>query len=362
MDRLNEFEDRTGFRQVTARNRMETGAEAPQKSISTMEKPIGVHRPRIRTVSRKCAVIGCGFVGATTAFSLMQSELFSSMVLIDIDFRKAEGEAADLSHGLPFHAPMEIYAGDYDDLVDASLIIITAGVGQKPGETRLDLLENNTRIFRSILKEITKYNSDAILLVVTNPVDLLTYKTIEFSGFPPHRVIGSGTVLDTARLKYLVGRELGVDFRNVHTFIIGEHGDSELPVWSSANISGVDLDHYCGSCVDGPGSARLHELFDNVRTSAYHIIEAKGATYYAIAESVRRIAEAIVRDEDTILPVSTLLTGEYGLYDICLSLPSVVGTNGIHQVLEIPLDASEMKLLRRSAETLREMLHSTGRS
>ena len=148
----------------------------------------------------------------------------------------------------------------------------------------------------------------------------------------------------------------------MHTFIIGEHGDSELPVWSSANISGVDLDHYCGSCVDGPGSARLHELFDNVRTSAYHIIEAKGATYYAIAESVRRIAEAIVRDEDTILPVSTLLTGEYGLYDICLSLPSVVGTNGIHQVLEIPLDASEMKLLRRSAETLREMLHSTGRS
>ena len=191
MDRLNEFEDRTGFRQVTARNRMETGAGAPQKSISTMEKPIGVHRPRIRTVSRKCAVIGCGFVGATTAFSLMQSELFSSMVLIDIDLRKAEGEAADLSHGLPFHAPMEIYAGDYDDLVDASLIIITAGVGQKPGETRLDLLENNTRIFRSILKEITKYNSDAILLVVTNPVDLLTYKTIEFSGFPPHRVIGS---------------------------------------------------------------------------------------------------------------------------------------------------------------------------
>lgn len=322
----------------------------------TIEKPVGIHRPKSRTLRTKCAVIGCGFVGATTAFSLVQSELFSSMVLIDIDTHKAEGEAADLSHALPFHAPMEIHAGDYDDLVDASLIIITAGANQKPGETRMDLAMKNTRIFRSIVSEITRYNDSAILLVVTNPVDILTYKTLKFSGFPQNRVIGSGTVLDTARLKYLVGKELRVDFRNVHTFIIGEHGDSELPVWSSANISGVDLDHYCGSCVEGPGVDRLHELFENVRNSAYHIIEAKGATYYAIAESVRRIAEAIVRDEDTILPVSTLLTGQYGISDICLSLPCVVGANGIHQILEIPLSESETARLRRSAEIIHTIL------
>jgi len=324
--------------------------------IVTIEKPIGIHRPKNQTLRGKCAVIGCGFVGATTAFSLVQSELFSSMVLIDIDTHKAEGEAADLSHGLPFHAPMEIYAGDYDDLTDASLIIITAGASQKPGETRIDLAMKNTQIFRSILREITRYNDSAILLVVTNPVDILTYQTILFSGFPPSRVIGSGTVLDTARLKYLVGKELGVDSRNVHTFIIGEHGDSELPVWSSANISGVDLDHYCGTCVEGPGIDRLHELFESVKNSAYHIIEAKGATYYAIAESVRRIAEAIVRDEDTILPVSTLLTGQYGISDVCLSLPCVVGASGIHQTLEIPLSESETARLRKSAEIIRSIL------
>ena len=251
---------------------------------------------------------------------------------------------------------MDIYAGDYDDLVDASLIIITAGAGQKPGETRLDLVEKNSRIFRSIVGQIARYNDSAILLVVTNPVDILTYKTLVYSGFPPNRVIGSGTVLDTARLKYLVGKELGVDFRNVHTFIIGEHGDSELPVWSSANISGVDLDHYCGSCVDGPGTNRLHELFENVKNAAYHIIESKGATYYAIAESVRRIAEAIVRDEDTILPVSSLLTGQYGLSDVCLSLPCVIGANGIHKTLEIPLSKDEFHRLHHSAQILRELL------
>lgn len=346
--------DYTGFMQATRRNLC---AELSDET-ATLEKAAVSRRDRSRIPQRKCAVIGCGFVGATTAFSLMQSELFSSMVLIDIDQKKAEGEAADLNHGLPFHAPMEIFAGDYDDLVDASLIIITAGAGQKPGQTRLDLVESNTRIFRAILNQITRYNDTAILLVVTNPVDILTYETLRFSGFPQNRVIGSGTVLDTARLKYLVGRELGVDFRNVHTFIIGEHGDSELPVWSSANISGVDLDLYCRSCVSGPDPERLHELFDKVKNSAYHIIEAKGATYYAIAESVRRIVKAIVCDEDTILPVSTLLTGQYGLSDLCLSLPCVVGANGIHRVLEIPLDENESRLLHRSAETIRSVLES----
>ena len=186
---------------------------------------------------KKCAIIGCGNVGATSAFALAQSRLFSEIVLIDINKKRAEGEADDISHALPFISPMEIYAGDYSDLSDARIIIITAGASQKPGETRIDLTKKNVKVFESIVKNITIYNNDAIILVVTNPVDILTYVTLKISGFPKRRVIGSGTVLDTSRLKYLVGRHLGVDPRNVHTFIIGEHGDSELAVWSSANIS-----------------------------------------------------------------------------------------------------------------------------
>ena len=193
---------------------------------------------------QKCAIIGCGFVGATVAYSLMKSEMFSEIVLIDIDKEKAEGEAADLNHGLPFIAPMEIYAGDYSDIADASIIIITAGANQKINETRLDLVKKNNKIFQTIIKNVTDYNHNGIIIVVTNPVDILTYATIAYSNFPKNKIIGSGTVLDTARLKYLMGRHLEIDPRNVHTFIIGEHGDSEVAVWSSANISGIDLDSY----------------------------------------------------------------------------------------------------------------------
>lgn len=307
---------------------------------------------------RKCAVIGCGFVGATAAFSLAQSSLFSEMVLIDIDRKKAEGEAADISHALPLISPMDIYAGDYSDLADANLIIITAGAAQLPGQTRTDLVESNTKIFKSIVSNIAKYNTEGILLVVTNPVDVLTYVTLKISGFPPERVIGSGTVLDTARLKYLVGRHLDVDPRNVHTFIIGEHGDSELPVWSSANVSGVDLNKFCENCHTHCDMNSLQNLFNDVKMSAYKIIEAKGATYYAIAESVRRIASAIMRDENTILPVSTLASGHYGLDDVCLGLPCIVGRNGIKQVLEIPLNDTEHSLLVKSADKLKNLAHS----
>ena len=193
---------------------------------------------------RKCAIIGCGNVGATIAYTYTQSGLFSEMVLIDQNDMKARGEAMDLSHGLPFISPMQIYAGSYSDLADASLIVIAAGAGQKPGETRLQLLSKNMRIFDSIVKNIVRYNTSAILLVVTNPVDILTQYTLKVSGFPAERVIGSGTVLDTARLKQLLGEYLTLDSRNVHTFIIGEHGDSELPVWSSANVSGINLDDF----------------------------------------------------------------------------------------------------------------------
>ncbi len=302
---------------------------------------------------RKVAVIGCGFVGATTAYALMQTGWFTEMVLIDINKRKAEGEARDLSDGLPFHTPMEIYAGEYSDLADCGLIIITAGANQRPGETRLDLLRTNTRIFEQIVTSITKYNNDAILLVVTNPVDVLTYETHRISGFPANRVIGSGTVLDTARLKQLIGSHLGVDGRNVHSFIIGEHGDSELPVWSSANVSGVDLNQYCANCGQGYDRNELDRLFREVRDSAYRIIESKGATYYAIAESVKRIVSAIIRDENCILPVSALVDGHYGLDGVYMSLPCIVGKDGIKQVLEIPLNREEEEKLHAAAKTLK---------
>jgi len=307
---------------------------------------------------RKCAIIGCGNVGATTAFALIGSGLFSEMVLIDINRARAEGEAADLGHGVPFHAPLEIYAGDYADLADAGLIIITAGAAQKEGETRLDLVRKNVAVFRTIIGDILPYNKEAILLVVTNPVDILTEVTRRLSGFPAHRVIGSGTVLDTARLKFLLGKQLGVDARQVHAFIIGEHGDSELPVYSSANISGVDLNSFCGAQACLLNSDDLQKLFIEVRDAAYGIIRAKGATYYAIAEAVRRIVTAIVRDEDAILPVSVLANGHYGLGEICISLPAVVGRSGIMRVLDMPLSPKEKQLLHASAAQITDVLNS----
>lgn len=305
---------------------------------------------------RKCAIIGCGNVGATIAYSLTQESLYSEMVLIDINRQKAFGEAADLTHGLPFLRPMQIYAGDYADLADASMIIITAGANQQPGQTRPQLVRQNARIFDSIIDSITAYNKEAILLVVTNPVDILTHYTLRRSGFPSSRVIGSGTVLDTGRLKALVGEALGVDSRNVHSFIIGEHGDSELAVWSSANVSGINLDQYCHNCAAGCRMEKLYPLYEEVKNSAYRIIEAKGATYYGIAEAVKRIVSAIVRDENTILPVSTLVNGHYGLNDLCLGLPAVLDHTGVKEVLEIRLNREEQEKLERSAQAIKEIM------
>lgn len=309
---------------------------------------------------RKCAVIGCGNVGATIAYTLMQSELFSELVLIDKDRSKARGEAEDIAHGLPFHSPMSIYSGDYADISDAALIIITAGAPQREGESRIDLIHKNEAIFGEIVDSISAVDPLGIILVVSNPVDILTYLTLVRSGLPACRIIGSGTVLDTARLKQLVGERLGVDSRNVHTFIIGEHGDSEVAVFSSANVSGVDLSRFCSECACGCDPRSFPEVFLDVRDAAYRIIGAKGATYYAIAEAVRRIAVAIVRDEHTIMPVSTLACGHYGIDDVCIGLPCIVGRGGIEKVLEIPLDADEAEKLRRSAESLRAVIDTLG--
>lgn len=305
---------------------------------------------------RKCAVIGCGNVGATISYTLMQSELFSELVIIDINKSKACGEAEDIAHGLPFHSPMSIYSGDYADIADAALIIITAGAPQRDGESRIDLIHKNEVIFADIVDSISAINPRGIILVVSNPVDILTYLTLVRSGLPAERVIGSGTVLDTARLKQLVGERLGVDSRNVHTFIIGEHGDSEVAVFSSANVSGVDLSRFCSECSYGCDPQRFSELFMDVRDAAYRIISAKGATYYAIAEAVRRIAVAIVRNEHTILPVSTLARGHYGIGDVCIGLPCIIGRRGIEKILEIPLDGEETEKLRRSAASVRAII------
>ncbi|HHV31155.1 L-lactate dehydrogenase [Caproiciproducens sp. LBM24188] len=306
---------------------------------------------------RKCAIIGCGFVGASCAFSLVESGLFSELVLVDANTKKAEGEAMDLSHGMPFAHPMEIYAGSYDDITDCGLIIITAGANQKPNETRLDLVHKNVGILKtSIMPEITKRSCEGILLVVSNPVDILTYAALKLSGFPANRVFGSGTVLDTARLKYLLGQHLGVDSRSVHAFIIGEHGDSELAVWSSANVSGVDLDHFCELCGNCDDRETMQSLYEEVRDSAYKIIERKGATYYGIAMAVRRIAECILRNEHSILPVSSLIQGHYGLHNICMGVPCIVGSTGVEKVLDIRLNEEEQRNLLASAESLQKVL------
>lgn len=305
---------------------------------------------------RKVVMIGCGFVGAACSFSIMQSGLFSEMVLIDADKSKAEGEALDISHGIPFAKPIKIYAGDYDDINDASLIIITAGANQKPGETRLDLVKKNISIFKSIIPEIKKREFKGILLVVANPVDILTTVALKLSGLPENRVIGSGTVLDTARLKYELGNHLNVDSRSIHAFIIGEHGDSEIAAWSSANVSGIPLNKFCEMRGHFNHDEATEKIAENVKNSAYEIIEKKRATYYGVAMAVKRICEAIVRDEKSILPISSKMNGDFGIKDISLSMPAIVGKDGVECHVPIQLNEEEITKLQKSAQTLQDIL------
>lgn len=305
--------------------------------------------------SRKVAVIGCGFVGSSSAFALMQSGLFSEMVLIDADTKRAEGEAMDISHGISFARPMQIYAGNYDDITDAAIIVITAGANQKPDETRLDLIKKNAAIMKSIVGEIKKRDFSGILLIVSNPVDILTLIALKESGYPSNRVIGSGTVLDTGRFKYLLGEHLDVDSRSVHAFIIGEHGDSELAAWSNARIGGLKVNDFCELRGHFNHEQSMKKIFENVRNSAYEIIERKHATYYGIAMAVKRICEAIVRNEKSILPVSSLMTGEYGLNDVVLSIPAVVDETGVQKVIPIELNDEELTKLKDSANILKDI-------
>ncbi|MGM9518584.1 MAG: L-lactate dehydrogenase [Acidaminococcus sp.] len=310
--------------------------------------------------SRKVAIIGCGMVGATTAYTLMQHGLFSEMVLVDVNKERAEGEAMDINHGMTFASPMDIYAGDYDDIMDAAIIVVTAGAGQKPGETRLDLVKKNAGILGTIIPEIAKRHYEGILLIVANPVDILTHVAQKMSGLPRNRVFGSGTVLDTARLKFLLGRHLNVDNRNIEAYIIGEHGDSEIPVWSSANVGGVPIHDFCEMRGFYNHEKAMEEIANGVKNSAYEIIRKKKATYYGIAMGVQRICEAIVRDEKSILPVSIYLDGEFGLEGATLSLPSIVGKNGIEKIVPISLSEEEQKALAHSAEVLKETAATIG--
>lgn len=302
---------------------------------------------------RKVAVIGCGFVGAACAFALMQHGLYSDMVLIDANRARAEGEAEDIAHGLLFAKPMNIRAGDYADAADAAMAVVTAGANQKPGETRLDLVRRNSAIMLSVLGELKKAGFAGNILVVSNPVDVLTRVAQMHAGLPEGRVFGSGTVLDTARLRYLLGEHLDVDNRSVHAFIVGEHGDSEIALWSSATVSGVPLHDFCEMRGYFDHENAMREIGESVKKSAYRIIERKGATYYGIAMAVLRICEAVVRDEKSILPVSAALHGEFGIEDVTLSVPAIVGKGGVEKIVPVSLSEDERTRLHYSADVLR---------
>ncbi len=302
----------------------------------------------------RIAVVGTGNVGSTFAYALLLSGLAAEIVLIDANRSKAEGEAMDLNHAVPFAHPTRIWAGDYEDCAGAVITVIAAGANQKPGgETRLALLQRNADIFAEIVPHIVEQNRHGILLIATNPVDVLTYASYKMSGLPAERVIGSGTILDTARFRYLLSEYFGVDTRSVHAHIIGEHGDSEVPVWSLANIAGMRLREFCEvrGCAYEPRT--MEQIFERTRDAAYHIIQRKGATFYAVAAGILRIVEAILRNQNTVLSVSSLVDDYYGISDVCLSLPTIIGRNGIEKVLHVTLDEGEVGKLKHSADVLR---------
>ncbi|MEN3183887.1 MAG: L-lactate dehydrogenase [Atribacterota bacterium] len=308
----------------------------------------------------KVVIVGAGYVGSTLAYNLIQRALVEEIVLIDINQAKAEGEVMDLSHSLPFARPVEIRVGGYEECNDATVVVITAGVAQKPGETRLDLASRNLAIYQQIIPAIIAGGTKAILLIATNPLDVMTYAAIRLSGLPPERVIGSGTLLDSSRLRFLLSRHCGVDPANVHAYILGEHGDSEVPIWSATHIAGMHLDEYCAICGRGCGPRVWEELFAKVRDAAYEIIARKGATYYAIGLALVRILTAILRDEHSLLTVSVLLNGAYGLRDVALSVPAIVGRQGVERVIPFPLTQEEEEKLHRSAAIIREVIVTLG--
>jgi L-lactate dehydrogenase len=304
----------------------------------------------------RIAIVGTGNVGATYAYALLLSRLTSEIVLIDSNRSRAEGEAMDLNHAIPFAHPTRIWAGDYSDCAGAAVTVVAAGVAQRPGETRLDMILRNGEIWKQIIPRIVEHNPDGILLIATNPVDALTYAALKLSGLPTERVIGSGTVLDTARFRYLLSQHFQVDSQSVHAFIIGEHGDSEVPVWSLANIAGMKLEDFCRAQGLELTAGDRQKIYEQTRDAAYQIIERKGATYYAVAAGLIRITAALLRDQNTVFSVSTLIEDYYGIQDVCLSLPAILNRSGIRSVLRLELSADEQEKLQKSAAILQSTL------
>ena len=306
----------------------------------------------------KVAIIGTGRVGASCAYALQLRGLASEIVMINSNRQRAEGEAMDINHGSLFTKPVRVRAGDYKDCRDADIVVLTAGTSQKPGDTRLDLLKNNAAILERMLAPALRYLEDAIVVIAANPVDVLTYLTWQMTGLPSHQIIGSGTILDTARFRFLLGQHFNIEAHSIHAYIIGEHGDSQVPVWSLANIAGMHLDEYShrnGNLLDPSMQKKIAE---NTRRAAYEIIHRKGATYYAIAAGLVRIIEAIVRDENSVLTVSSVVDGTHGLNDIPLSLPSVINRQGILKTLDLPLANDEEDGLQKSAQVIRTAIQS----
>ncbi|TKC19909.1 L-lactate dehydrogenase [Robertmurraya kyonggiensis] len=304
----------------------------------------------------RVVLVGTGAVGSSYAFALLNQGVTEELVLVDLNKEKSEGDAMDLNHGIPFApSPTKIWFGDYSDCKDADLVVICAGANQKPGETRLDLVEKNTRIFKGIVDEIVASGFEGIFLVATNPVDILTYVVWKFSGFPKERVIGSGTILDTARFRFLLGEYFDIDTRNVHAYIIGEHGDTELPVWSRADVAGITVAEWLEQN-EQYKQEDLDQLFLNVRDAAYQIIERKGATYYGIAMGLVRLTKAILQNENAVLTVSAYLNGEYGHEDVYIGVPAVVNRKGIREVVELKLDDEEKAKFNHSVNVLKSTM------
>lgn len=304
----------------------------------------------------KVAIIGAGFVGSSTAFAMSLNQLVNELVLIDVNKEKAFGEALDINHGLPFVGQMNVYSGDYSDCADCDVIVITAGANRKEGETRLDLAKKNVTIAKDITNNVMKYYNQGTILVVSNPVDILTYMIQKWSGLPNGRVLGTGTVLDSSRFRYSLSKKLNVDVRNVHGYIIGEHGDSQIPAWSATHIAGKDINEYCSTIGSGFSNEDKIAIAEEIKKAGADIIKFKGATYYAIAITVNTILETLMKNQNTIRTVSSVINGNYGINDVALSLPSIVNSNGVDKILDLKFDEEEEIALRNSAAKIKEIL------
>ena len=330
-----------------------------QTEGSVVQFPEIYTRKRVKKMSNKVTIIGAGSVGSTIAYTMVVNSIASEIVLIDINQNKAIGEAMDIRQGVPYCSPASIISGSYADAKDSNVVILTSGVARKPGQSRLELAQTNVNITKTIIPEITKYAPDAIYIIVSNPIDILTYQFHKYSGLPANHIIGSGTSLDTSRLRTGLSEAFDISQQNVHAYVFGEHGDSAFVPWSLTNIAGVHIDEYVNSL---PEERRTKVDYDAIeeytRKSGGKIIANKGATFYAIAISVCHICKCLFSGADTALTVSTMMNGEYGIDDVCLSVLSIVGRDGIECKLNVPLTDDEVVKLRHSADCLKEVIRN----